>query len=1033
MPNKLGISDPDIIEPLRITVRPTYVPTPDPGDGQTLVPTQEATPIVYGSDWQTPALPIAPSGYKLTPVEQPPEFLPDYQVPTGMKKLLGVGGEERYQLWPEKMVRSGLSLPGEVAAGKIPLPGDAGYGTETTTIEPNWLGQMMGMTPWEGSKTPEVIERAMDTTGLMGGSVFSKAHINTPMPANADTGLKSLRVLGKQLFSDNTVPSVGIQAAREALRDLTIKYNELGKISDDLSLGKRNDLNVNTISKERIKLKDEIVKLEYYIDKNTTMEQKEALRQKHALKQGYTDETYHGARSPWKEKTIETEGPANQSEFYSTPTKPLADMYAGPMPQETSFTQPNVMPLRINSSNYHRVDAGGRNWMEVNRQAIRDAKAQGKDGVIIENVYDEPNMSSVNPESELGYPQTVYITFNPGTVRSANAAFNPSQFGKSGLMLSDTGTPGVGIAAMGKAPPFYSALERAVQTINQNKGSGDQWLGTLRNAKGVKPEELEWTGVNEFLKGKSNVTKQELQNFINSNKVELKEVNKGVQNPEAIVAKQEFDNYSQELANKYDLNPLQNLAMYGKIKRMLPEEIAKYEELQRRYIDLNGNQVKTKYSQWQLPGGENYREMLLTLPDKNMERQIAIQAEQRNLRNNLPRTNETERATFNERMNTLETEMQSLLEKGSYHSSHWDEPNILAHIRMNDRTIDGKKSLHLEEIQSDWHQQGRDKGYKGDHNLETLKSQLKEAETKLNEIMTTIRKEKGLLSNEEAIVKELSQVERAKLVDLRQKAYEADARYIEARKENQELLNQHYKANTAVPDAPFKKTWHELALKRMIREAAEKGYDRLSWTPGEAQAARYDLSKQIDRLIYEGNHLMAYKDNKIVISEQNVPKDKLADYVGKEAAEKLVNAEMIKTPSSKGYQELKGLELKIGGEGMKGFYDQIIPKSLEKIGKEFGVKVKKTNDVKINAKDFYDKNKFDNDPMWEQLSERERQYQTQYYSKHLSNNEPIFYIDIPQSMRDTVVGKGQPLFSSGFVLNPVEGNPFDTQSDKWKL
>ena len=34
----------------------------------------------------------------------------------------------------------------------------------------------------------------------------------------------------------------------------------------------------------------------------------------------------------------------------------------------------------------------------------------------------------------------------------------------------------------------------------------------------------------------------------------------------------------------------------------------------------------------------------------------------------------------------------------------------------------------------------------------------------------------------------------------------------------------------------------------MIREAAEKGYDRLSWTPGEAQAARYDLSKSINRL-----------------------------------------------------------------------------------------------------------------------------------------------------------------------------------------
>ena len=50
------------------------------------------------------------------------------------------------------------------------------------------------------------------------------------------------------------------------------------------------------------------------------------------------------------------------------------------------------------------------------------------------------------------------------------------------------------------------------------------------------------------------------------------------------------------------------------------------------------------------------------------------------------------------------------------------------------------------------------------------------------------------------------------------------------------------------PTLHLKKSWHELALKRMLREAAEKGYDRLSWTPGEAQAARYDLSKQVDEV-----------------------------------------------------------------------------------------------------------------------------------------------------------------------------------------
>ena len=39
----------------------------------------------------------------------------------------------------------------------------------------------------------------------------------------------------------------------------------------------------------------------------------------------------------------------------------------------------------------------------------------------------------------------------------------------------------------------------------------------------------------------------------------------------------------------------------------------------------------------------------------------------------------------------------------NFRSSHWDEPNVLGHIRMNDRIgPNGEKILHIEELQSDW-------------------------------------------------------------------------------------------------------------------------------------------------------------------------------------------------------------------------------------------------------------------------------------------------------------------------------------------
>ena len=52
---------------------------------------------------------------------------------------------------------------------------------------------------------------------------------------------------------------------------------------------------------------------------------------------------------------------------------------------------------------------------------------------------------------------------------------------------------------------------------------------------------------------------------------------------------------------------------------------------------------------------------------------------------------------------TKETGDMAPIPVNAYKSSHWDQPNILAHIRFNERTdADGKRVLFLEEIQGDW-------------------------------------------------------------------------------------------------------------------------------------------------------------------------------------------------------------------------------------------------------------------------------------------------------------------------------------------
>jgi hypothetical protein len=67
------------------------------------------------------------------------------------------------------------------------------------------------------------------------------------------------------------------------------------------------------------------------------------------------------------------------------------------------------------------------------------------------------------------------------------------------------------------------------------------------------------------------------------------------------------------------------------------------------------------------------------------------------------------------------TEAKAAKSDSWYRSSHYDEPNVLAHLRFNERTdADGKRVMFIEEIQSDWHQAGREKGYKSDATRDDL-------------------------------------------------------------------------------------------------------------------------------------------------------------------------------------------------------------------------------------------------------------------------------------------------------------------------
>src|ERR1019366_8000512 len=72
--------------------------------------------------------------------------------------LTGSGGQERYQLFPERIVRSALSLPADVMSGKVATP----------------MQQPQGGTEEDYSSDP-LLQRVQDMAALMGGGGIASA------------------------------------------------------------------------------------------------------------------------------------------------------------------------------------------------------------------------------------------------------------------------------------------------------------------------------------------------------------------------------------------------------------------------------------------------------------------------------------------------------------------------------------------------------------------------------------------------------------------------------------------------------------------------------------------------------------------------------------------------------------------------------------------------------------------------------------------------------------------------------------------
>ena len=490
---------------------------------------------------------------------------------------------------------------------------------------------------------------------------------------------------------------------------------------------------------------------------------------------------------------------------------------------------------------------------------------------------------------------------------------------------------------------FYSTVENALDNIKQEKGTKEQFKVMLLN-NGAKQAEMDWMGFEDHFAGISKmVTKSDIQKWIDENRIEVREVVKGENDKVALIEK-ELLNYGIRTVNYPDGSNFINED--GDVVRS-QDVSSEIRDIMYSYRAAKDDEnYKTKYYQYQLPGGSNYKELLLTMPGKeyfkNKTVNIKVNDEwldARGAKNKLG-IDDISQLMTGDKINGYYisgTKQKNEPTDANFKSSHFDEPNIVAHVRFNERTdTDGGRVLFVEEIQSDWAQKGKKEGFKDSE--ETKKEKLL---YDLGGDWHAVTKGYGVWANAtiEQKQKELNRIKtRLEINGLTEDDF---AESLTKWGDRTQM------PSYGLPNMPFKKTdqWVNLALRRMVRYAAENGFDRIAWTSGEQQAERYDLSEQVNEINYRKNNDETYQysvqnNTEEIIGSKSATIQEIENTVGKEIAQKIQagDGNEFDFQGSK-FKSLSGLDLKVGGEGMKAFYDQIIPNAAAKLGKPFGAKV----------------------------------------------------------------------------------------------
>jgi site-specific DNA-cytosine methylase len=522
-------------------------------------------------------------------------------------------------------------------------------------------------------------------------------------------------------------------------------------------------------------------------------------------------------------------------------------------------------------------------------------------------------------------------------------------------------------------PKFYSQLERTLSAKMPNRASAAQIQGIL-NSGGVKKDEIRFSGILSQLpilekKYPGGIPKEEITKFLQEEgAVRFKDVTFEDRPAELINRIQGLDSELGEKGKEYAQNALKFKELTGididgfttkwntETDTITPPEkdsseitnpealrflknaekaLEEYRDMWRQNRELSFQTKPTKYGETSgynvtVPGGTNYKEVVLTIPESTKALSAFAKYEDELIKKYNARKPSDLRGLLTEEEHNryLSLSADALKEKEtrnktSFTSSHFkDTPGYVAHIRYDDRAdSSGEEGVFIQEMQNDRAKAAREMGGYADE--KTPWESLQEQGYYVDEEDGIWR---GFDRNGDPIsdgaVTEQEAIDQIVAADIEPTAFTS--------------------RESKITEAPFSDpNKYTVALfKRALADAIARGKKWVGWTNGDTQADRYNLQKRLNKITYHKvnntDYIVETEDNDGKVSELVAGDDigYIERVAGKEIARRIANNEGVK--NTYGEMVLSGDDLTIGGEWTKNLYDRTAVSAIGDYVKKLG-------------------------------------------------------------------------------------------------